>query len=48
MGGFLGLLMGSMEETHKSVAGTAAGEVIAQNVCYWPSLQIGLEFPYAA
>lgn len=26
MGGFLGSLMGSMEETHKSVAGTAAGE----------------------
>ena len=27
MGGFLGSLMGSMEETHKSVAGTAAGEL---------------------
>ncbi len=26
MGGFLGSLMGSMEETHKSVAGTAAGK----------------------
>lgn len=26
IGGFLGSLMGSMEETHKSVAGTAAGE----------------------
>lgn len=30
MGGFLGSLMGSMEETHKSVAGTAAGELFAR------------------
>ena len=26
LGGFLGSLMGSMEKTHKSVAGTAAGK----------------------